>query len=216
MLLDKARRNEIFQALVSAGHDPREFDLSSETLTHRATGSTLSVGGHGERFAVNYVVGDANPFQLVSLTWSEGVLQEIVRWAEEIDRYSSMPDLWAELRSEHEVIARASAPGLENTPFAHGERSEIRRELGEVRHYARTALRLSEQQLQELDGRLRYLEEASERLGRKDWLNIALGTVITLAAEALLPPEEIRNVLAMILHPLSHLFGHPLPLLPPG
>lgn len=45
---------------------------------------------------------------------------------------------------------------------------------------------------------------------------MAIGTVFGMAVNAIVPPTEVRNIFTMFLQPLSHLFGHPLPQLPPG
>jgi hypothetical protein len=215
VLLDKARRNEIFETLLSAGRDPRDFELTGETLSHPASGSSLTVGQHGQSFIVRYWAGDADVVERPSLPWGS-VLGSVDEWAEEIERYASMPDLWAELASDREVITRASAPDVENAPFTESERSDVVKQLAEIRRYAKTALRLSDQRMEELDGRLRYLEEATARVGRKDWLLIAIGTMFSIAVAAIIPPDEVRNLITIFLQPLGHLFGHAFPQLPPG
>ncbi len=201
---------------MSAGADPRDFDSGEQTLVHRASGSNFAIGKHGyNQFIVTHTVGDGDFVEHRLASWDQ-VLELLPEWVEEIERDTSMPDLWAELGNQQELVAFVSGPDVENAPFTDAERSEVLKQLDEIRQYAKTALRLSEQQMQQLDGRLRYLEEATERLGRKDWLTIAVGTIVTMAMEAIIPPSEVRNVFTMLLHPLSHLFGHPFRNFHPG
>jgi hypothetical protein len=203
VLLSKDRRNEIFNALVSAGFDPRDFEISGEIITHRPTGSTLSVGRAGhEHFITVSRVGDRDSAQKVGVLWPT-VIETLWQWANAVEQDAAEPDLWAELVSETAVVGLVSGPGVENAPFTHAERSEVLSQLREIREYAARSLDLTESQTRELNGRLGYLEEASERLGRKDWANIALGTVISMVTAAIIPASDVRNVLT------------PLPYLPP-
>ena len=216
MIVDKARRNAIFKALVSAGRDPRDFNLVGEMIIHRATGSAFIVArGPNRGFVASYTVGDRDDEERLLLTWDQ-VLEMIPRWVDEVEQDASAPDLWEELRNDSDVVALVSAPDVDNAPFTDAERAEVLRQLQEVRQYAETALGLSQQQIDALEGRLGYLEEAAERLGRKDWATIALGTLVGLVTQAIISPDEVRNIITMLLQPLGHLFGHPLPPLPPG
>ena len=44
-----------------------------------------------------------------------------------------------------------------------------------------------------LDGQFRYLEEASQRLGRKDWLNVLISTLMTLLSPSHSHPKKLRR-----------------------
>jgi hypothetical protein len=88
--------------------------------------------------------------------------------------------------------------------------------LREIEEYAKETYALSDSDRQALEARFDYLEEAVGRLGRLDWRNIALGTLFTLAAEAILPPEAVRHLLLMLFQQIVHLFGGPPFELPGG
>lgn len=100
--------------------------------------------------------------------------------------------------------------------FTADEQAEIANQLRDIKEYVKQTYALSEHQTQVLEAKLAYLEDARRRLGRLDWRNVALATLFTLAAEAMLPPEDARRILLMLLQPLGHLFGHVLPELPSG
>jgi hypothetical protein len=192
VLINKQRRNEIFEALVAAGHDPHDFDVVNETVIHDASDSRLSVGHGGPRFVVKYNVGDAD----VETDWIpvwEAVVEFIVAWAYEIQHVAATPDLWAELRSEKKLFAPPCSPDDVNTPFTDAEKAQIRAQLDEVMHYAERTFDLSENGMRQLEEHLLYLREAADRLGRKDWRAIAISSVITLASEALVPANEVRH-----------------------
>jgi hypothetical protein len=58
-----------------------------------------------------------------------------------------------------------------------------------------------------VDARLDEAEAASRRIGRKDWLLLFAGVILTLIATGLLPPESVHHVLMMVFLDLGHLFG---------
>ena len=61
--------------------------------------------------------------------------------------------------------------------------------------------------MQEVITRLDEAEEASHRMGRKDWLMTFLGILLTLIVTGLVTPEMVQHMLAMALHGIGHLFG---------
>lgn len=166
MLLDRPRRNAIFNEIVLAGRDPRDFDLSENTFTHRSTGSQFYVANQSSGYLVRYTVGDSDAVERLAPVW-DMVLILVPEWVEGIDGYAAMPDLWAELGNGRELAALASARDTENALFTDAERAEIRKHLNEIRHYAK-ATGIEGQELEELESRVLYLEEASgseERTG---------------------------------------------------
>lgn len=50
-------------------------------------------------------------------------------------------------------------------------------------------------------------EAATRRLGRKDWLLLFLGVVLSSAVAGLVPPDAVDHLLTMVSHALGHLFG---------
>ena len=122
--------------------------------------------------------------------------------------------MWNELEHERKLLAMQLSEEAENTPFAPAEQAVISRQLGEIREYVRTNYELSEAQFAVLENRLTYLEGAAARLPRFDWQEALKGVLLTLAVEAVLPPEVIRQVLVLAMRGLAHLFGGALPELP--
>ena len=66
-----------------------------------------------------------------------------------------------------------------------------------------------------LDVKLDYLVNAARRLGRKDWLIVCAGVILTLIIGAVLPPSAPRDMFLGLLRAIGHLYGLPdLPTLP--
>ena len=58
-----------------------------------------------------------------------------------------------------------------------------------------------------IEARLDEAEEASRRIGRKDWLMAFNGAVFSLILTDLLPAQAAEHILVMTLAGLGHLFG---------
>ena len=118
------------------------------------------------------------------------------------------PDLWEELWRRTELLTGASD---ENTSFTADERAEIVRRLNEFQENARATGSLSASQLVDLNSKVDYLVDASERLGRKDWLNACIGAVLGYFLTAAVPPDDARHIVMTLLNGIAALFGHGLP-----
>jgi hypothetical protein len=70
---------------------------------------------------------------------------------------------------------------------------------------------LSVEQVKHVEQRFDQAEDASRRLGRKDWFLLFLGTVSSLILPALVPPEVVQHIFIAAAHGLGHLFGYEPP-----
>lgn len=214
MIIDKRRRNEIFEALVAAGQDPRSYEVRHDVVLHRATRSSFEVKRYGLSLDVKRVVGDGDLYlSRLPNNW-DTVMDVFPEWVTDVVDFAEAPDLFAELLSGQDALVTPT-PNGDNALFTDAEKAQISAQLQEVRRYADASFGLSEQQMRQLEGHLRYLEDAAERHGRMDWRGLAIGTVVTMAMNALIPASEVRQVITILLQPVAHIFGHP-PLLPPG
>jgi hypothetical protein len=118
----------------------------------------------------------------------------------------------AGLEGEAELLRTASEGVSENTPFTSEEQKEIAARLAVWAAHAQRTHSLSSAQMQSLQMKLDYLNEASRRFGRKDWLNLCAGTIISYILTASLPPDAAREMFLGVLRAVGHLYG--LPLLP--
>lgn len=73
---------------------------------------------------------------------------------------------------------------------------------------------LTGEQYAAIDSRLDYLGEAAKRTPRVDWRNLALGTLLGLVVQVVVPPEPIRDVLFILFRGLADMFGSEIPVLP--
>lgn len=102
----------------------------------------------------------------------------------------------------------------ENTPFSQEELDRIASSLDDIRDAMADRLDLKPGQLRYLDVKLDEMREASGRLGRKDWINYAVGTLTSVVITAAFDPSAAKALLQTAGAALSWLFGSGLKLLP--
>lgn len=230
----RSQRAWVFSVLTNHGFDPREFDLQDEfstvagphqtilapALVHRATRFYFAFRIHPEQptaFWVEFSPGNETQVDSYgSGDWGTVVAPTFQEWLRYVRREIEAPDLWGALRGEAQLVAGDVGPEAENTPFTRHEQTEIRRQLEEIKQLVRANHSLNETQLAALDSRLDFLAEATSRLGRIDWREAFVGSMLGLVLQAIVPVEPIREVLIIVGRALGHLFGGDLPELPPG
>jgi hypothetical protein len=138
-------------------------------------------------------------------------------WAEvvacESRLYEATSDLWAELRQSGNLLA---VPG-ENIMFTVDEQAEISSYIKKLKEDIRSTYKLTAGDMAKVVATLDQVEEASRRMGAKDWLMLFNGAVFSLVVTDLVPPQALQHILLMTFHTLGHLFGigAPPPPLPP-
>jgi hypothetical protein len=122
------------------------------------------------------------------------------------------PDLWAELFLSPSAAADFQA--LENTPFVSNEESRISETLSEFLKEVESQQILEAGAMQDLRVEVDYIIAASKRLGRKDWLNAALGALFSFTLQAGLTGTTAAQLLRLAIHGLQWIVVH-TPLLYP-
>jgi hypothetical protein len=209
--LEKWKKNAVFEAIHKTGLRPEEFGWREEggvdRLTHTASDASFGFGGVAGQYCVSYGTRDAPVVELPKYSW-DGVMESVNVWLWDVKSDLDMPDLWAGLRRQPEMLGPAPDETIENNPFAAGEQAEIRQQLREIQEYVKKSYALSGSQLHALDETRAYMDEAVGRLGRIDWRNAAAGAMLGALVTAAIPPDAVRAYLEMLFQSLAHLFTH--------
>jgi hypothetical protein len=215
-MLTTRQRNEIFETIAASGLDPASCELadhdfgvgSQVDLLHPPTRSRF-ITWHPQRFdmySATVYVSNAQQVGCASVSWAE-LLVTLAAWAAEVRCEMDTPDLWAELTRVPQVLAASQATDASNAPFTPDEQSEIARRLDEIKKFVRERFELTDEQLAVIDQRLDDAEEASKRLGRKDWVAMFYGAVMSTFMTDAVPPNVIQTVLITVVHGIAHIFG---------
>ncbi len=210
MGLKKWQRNAVFEAIRAAGLSPEEFDLEhsedESILRHGPSGASFAFEGVAGNYATRYSAGDAPVEERTGLSQFR-MMQQVEFWLGALRPDIDTPDLWAQLQSESRLLGAVSDEAVENTPLSPSEQEEIAEQLRELTAYVRRVYSLSDLQMRLLEERLDYVAAATSRVGRKDWLLIATGMMLSYVLEAALPPDAARDVLGTLLTSIGHILG---------
>lgn len=219
VVLRKWQREEIFDLVEAAGLDPAAFALDEDDgenrLRHLLAASYFTTRRAADgTYTVRYVAGDGPLEDRDGLSWYR-LKQRVEGWLREVRTDLEMPDRWAELKQLAGVLAAAQSDGASNEPFTPGEQAEISTRLDATKDLVRRQFELTPEQVTRIEQKLDDLKEASTRLGRKDFVMLALGTVVSLFLTDTVPPHVLQAVLAAIIHGLGHVlgFGGPPPII---
>jgi hypothetical protein len=209
--LTKKQRNALYDQIVTAGLDPARCDFADDEqdirLTHSPTGSIFGAHVHKyEGYTVSKSVGDEPGEQFFEPAWS-AVVTSAGLWAESVEEFMKAPDMWAELRREKKFLSGEEYESASNAPFSSQEQSRIAAQLREIKGYLADRYPLSDEEISEVETRLDEVAAATQRAGRKDWLLMFYGVMFTTIVAALLPPDAVQRVMAMVSHGLGDLFG---------
>lgn len=220
----RRQRNELFEALSERGVETSDFHLEVGEMAaewghedvveirHLPTGSYFllyiqSPPGEPERYRVEWFVHDGPHKAEGTVTKWRGMLQALGKWGTEVQYVTESPDLWAELQQVPEMLAASQLADASNAPFTPDEQAEISSRLDEIKNLVREQFELADKQLAAIDQRLDDAKEACGRLGRKDWIMLFYGAVISTAMTDSVPPGVVQTVLATVVHGIAHIFG---------
>jgi hypothetical protein len=214
--LMRFQQNALFDAIAGSGLDTDDFALATEEgatyVRHWPSKSAFSISTpDGVSFYGNYKVGAAGWYRYEPTEWQLLLIDHFDPWIRLVKREAETPDKWEMLRTASEFLDRLGEAELINTPFTPAEQSQIADTLNEIKNYLIESRSLSEAQTESIKQKIEHAERASEHFGRKDWLGMLLGILLSVALSAVLPPDAIQQIFLMAGHGLGHLFGGPGP-----
>ncbi len=234
-VLQKSQRNDLFRAIEQSGVPLAEFELRASTVNgqevnpcividHRHSQSYFAVEplpkgyfgifgrlDDGEKLSSD-TQRAAQFFLELKLRASNKTSWPDVpplakKWAQKIievaEKYANTPDLWTELGQSKRLLAVLH----ENIVFTKAEQAQVSNQMQQIKAYILTTYELTTEQLSDVEERLDHVEEASRRLGRKDWLVLFNGAFFSLMLADLIPPQAVQHILTLAFQGIGHLFG---------
>jgi len=175
--------------------DGSQFGSSWARLVHVPTGLYLEARfQEGFLSSIDYSPGPNGRREYLQVRQWPDVMRAARLWAEGLKRELSAPDLWASVQAEREFMAGAPT-SASNSPFDQQEKEQIVRSLREIKDFLVNTQELSEGQRVLTSTRLADLEEAANRLGRKDWILIAIGTLMNIVVAAGFNPGQAQALI---------------------
>ena len=213
----RSQSNQVFEAIAANGWQATDFGWQDvpgpssrkqvSKLIHKASGYFFlfdnAIGGFYSKWSPGNetLVAEGNASGWPNQMHYFGL------WLSYLRREIESPDLWAAISSEGRVLESAASADTSNIPFTAEEKAYILKGLLEVKEYLLNAHRLDPELV---ESRLSYLVESSERVGRKDWLNLLISVLVGIVISAALPPEVTRELFRFVGTVLSQIIRTPL------
>ena len=229
MMLTKLERNRIYEAIAQSGLDPAEFKLtvtSAKAVIFHVPGSTFEfaympgkvreafstavrggIGSINDRYSIKSIVIDGSQETDGAAPDFSHLMIDIREWANEIKEVSDTPDLWAEIQRNRELITGIQQTDSDNTLFSEDEQRQISAQLQKIKEQIKEQFELTNEQKEQIDARLDEAEEASKRIGRKDWRLLFGGTILNLIVTDTITPGVAGHIFNVAINGLAHLFG---------
>jgi hypothetical protein len=230
MALTKLERNKIYEAITESGLNPAEFKLTvdrAKAVIAHNSGSTFefvkAAGNIREAFskAVRGEVGTVGDtyysIKAIVIDGSQNtndaapdfphLMIDIREWADEIKLVLETPDLWTQVQRSRELITQIDQTDSNDTQFTEDEQRQISAQLQEIKNQIREQFELTTEQIEHVDARLDAAEEASKRIGRKDWLLLFGGTILNLIVTDTVTPGVAGHIFTTVVQGIAHLFG---------
>ncbi len=212
----RSQANKIFQAINNAGFEPSDFEWQDaqslysgrevSRLVHKPSGYSFSFDNSDE-FRSEWSPADQTEWDVGNdYSWTSQ-LDWFVHWLTYLRRETESPDLWGAISSGSQVFESAASSDTSNAPFAAEEMAYIVQGINEIKQYLLTTHKLDPELV---ESRLKYLVESSERVGRKDWINLLISVLVGIVISAALPPEATRELFRFVGTVLRQIINQPL------
>jgi hypothetical protein len=205
LLVLKSQKDVMFNEIKEAGLDPASFawtdvpsklreDTTVSKLEHSDSGFYF-LFDHGRDSAYGSHSLECHPghdipvYREYSGGW-ETLKQSFLTWLRSVKREQETPDLWSQLANEPALIAVVSSLPPGNEPLTATEQSRISDAVGEIRAYLKERETVDEQRWSAVDEKLDSIIDASQRLGRKDWVLLTIGSLVSIFVSGAFAPEQ--------------------------
>jgi hypothetical protein len=108
----------------------------------------------------------------------------------------SEPDPWTLLK-EGSILADQIPADVEGATFSEEELRRLHQHLESVREFLLSSVEPTETQVQLIDEKLRYLEQAARRQSKQDWAHTAIGVTFTIAIGLAMAPEQAQKLFSL-------------------
>lgn len=211
-----SKRNEVYEQAKARGLNPSEFVWEERAskfinhtmvsvLTHRPTGFYYIFDIKGGLHWAEYSPGPEYAIEQILIGSWESQFRYVVKWLDYLKIEIESPDIWGAISQESELLD-ATVSDDDNSPFTKNEKEDIFTGLKEIKQYLIDAHQINAELV---ESRLKYLEEATDRLGRKDWINILFSIIIGIILNATVSPESAREIFRFISVVFGEFIKHP-------
>jgi hypothetical protein len=152
---------------------------------------------------VNYSPGQEQITDSSSHITFDYALQYFENWLYYLKREVTAPNLWEKFKTEISGIQYSN--NFENQKFTFSEFTEIAEKI-EVLKNSLSSIPLILNQQQEIILRLDHLSETAKELGKFDWVNLFIGTIVSIIIQLNVTPENANAIWDLIKRVFNNYF----------
>lgn len=191
----KSQKNDLYKAIESSKHyTPSQFEYvevgEKVSLLHKTTGERFDIREDMPGYWITYEPGFLSSYDSYTIPW-EGMEEYIHTWLTNLHRENSVPDLWEELQKNVE-IANVSTFQT-NTGFTISEYELLKTKIEALSTNINMLPLLAEQQV-EIIKQINRVTELAEKLGKFDWTNLFVGTIISIIIQLNVTRENAQAI----------------------
>jgi hypothetical protein len=150
---------------------------------------------YANRLYVNYSPGDQQIIDSTSdINWDQA-LDYIYNWLIYLQREVTSPNLWEQFKTEISEIKYFN--NFNNEKFSFSEYTEISEKIDALKNNLSSIPLILNQQT-EIILRLDHLNETAKVLGKFDWINLFVGTIISVVIQLNVTPENANAIWDLI------------------
>ncbi len=119
-------------------------------------------------------------------------------WVTELRKEIDATDLWNEFRQQKDFAASLAAQDSNtDTPFTKPEREQIAAALDDIKKQLVNMHHWDVQQAAIIDYQFNNMTEASNRMGRRDWMQFLYGGIMSVLINLAVTPEQGHAIMAV-------------------
>jgi hypothetical protein len=220
-ILLNSQINDIFKYIDLAGLNHNDFEWLVKkssispywevpTLIHKPTGYYFKFDIKQGKIVTEYFPNkEGVVYTKIWPIW-EPQLNDFMIWLGLLKDELDTPNLWETILNEKRLFGDVPEGYLINEQFNVKEQEYISAKITEIEGFLKEKHDLLERDIEIINTKLNYLEEASKRLGRKDWLNVLIGVSFKIAVDLGLSTNIAKEFFQLIGIAFSQLLSGPV------
>lgn len=208
-LILNSQKKAIFEAISRIGLEPVNFDWRVEysqfdgdtmvsCLRYKGADFFFKFDFYENKHRCVYSPGLDKAIEKEFLGSWEQEWQSIMRWLTSLKREIDTIDPWLEI----EKYIPGEKINLEdeesNKPFNYSQVEHICKSLNRLKDEINSNFKLTRDQTGVVQNKLDYLIDRAKNIGRIDWKNIFVSTIIMIAFELAMNPEQVKLLWSLV------------------
>lgn len=200
MKLLTSQKNALFKLIENHQHlSPNQFELIEDypggyprtLIGFKKSEFCFKISDSDEYYGVlfaNYIPGKDKYNEATNRLHWDGIIEHFQDWLDNVQKENSQPDLWNQLKTE--IIAIGLNVHIDNAKFTAWEFEELSQRMSILAENISSLPLLLEQQ-EEIKRELARITKTAKDLGKFDWANLLIGTLISVVAQLAVTKENV-------------------------